>query len=505
MGCLTRRELLQAGAGALLSWTARAEASRSAASHSAEDLCFMPATDMAAAIRKKTVSPVEIVEALFARIHEVNPRVNAYCTLTEDAARAAAKKAEAALLRGESLPALHGVPLSVKDLVLTRGVRTMFGSAIRESFVPEEDAPSVERLIAAGAILLGKTTTPEFGFKGVTESPLTGVSRNPWNLAKTCGGSSGGAGAAVAAGLGPLAIGTDGGGSIRIPSSFNGIFGLKPSLGRVPVYPASPVPVLVHVGPMTRTVADAALMLQVMAGPDERDLLSLPAGPADYRKSSQGGIRGLRVAYSQNFGYARVDPEVARRTAEAARAFETDLGCRVETIDAGFENPWSDFSVLWVTSYGLRFRELLPAWESRMDPDLVKLVKHFERLRPADYANALAKRAALWDGVRKFFERYDLLLTPTLPVPPFEVGRIEPPGFAAAEDDIIPFGDWVPFTYPFNLTGQPAASIPCGFTGEGLPVGLQIIGRRFDDASVLRAAAAFEAARPWADQRPNLA
>jgi aspartyl-tRNA(Asn)/glutamyl-tRNA(Gln) amidotransferase subunit A len=356
--------------------------------------------------------------------------------------------------------------------------------------------------LSSGAIVIGKTTTPEFGFKGVTDSPVTGVSRNPWNLEKTCGGSSGGAGAAVATGLGPLAVGTDGAGSIRIPSSFNGIFGLKPSFGRVAVYPPSPVATLVHAGPMTRTVHDAALMLTAMAGPDERDLLSLPADPTDYLAACEGGIRGLRVAWSPTLGYANVDPEVARLTDGAAKVFESDLGCRVETVDPGFENPWSFFSVLWVTSYGLRLRALLSEWESRMDPDLVTLVRRCERLGPMDYGEALMKRAALWDITRKFFDQYNLLLTPTLPVPPFAAGRPAPETVSA--DPVMPWPDWVPFTYPWNLTGQPAATVPCGFTREGLPVGLQIIGRRFADATVLKAAAAFERARPWADRRPPL-
>jgi len=498
---ISRREFIQAGTAGLVALSS--PALRWAAAPG-QDLCFMPATALAAAIRAKKISPVEVMEAVFTWIHEVNPKINAFCTLTEESARRAAKEAESALMRGARLGALHGVPVSIKDLLITRGVRTMFGSRIREHFIPEEDAPSVAKLGAAGAILIGKTTTPEFGFKGVTDSPLTGLSRNPWNLAKTCGGSSGGAGAAVAAGLGPLAVGTDGGGSIRIPSSFNGVFGLKPSLGRVAVYPPSPVAILVHVGPMTRTVRDAALMLNAMAGPDERDLLSLPADSTDYLTASESGIRGLRVAWSPTLGYAKVDAEVARLTETAAKVFENDLGCRLEAADPGFESPWSFFSTLWVTSYGLRLGTLLPEWESRMDPDLVTLVKKMGDVGTTDYAEAMVRRAALWDVTRKFFDRYDLLLTPTLPVPPFDVGRIDPPGVPRDAAGMIPFADWVPFTYPWNLTGQPAASVPCGFTGDGLPVGLQIVGRRFADAAVLRAAAAFEQARPWADRRPSV-
>ena len=466
------------------------------------ELCFMPATVLAGEIRAKRISPVEVIDAVYARLHEINPKINAFCTLTEEKARLAAKESEAAVMRGGQLGALHGVPVSIKDLLLTRGVRTMYGSRIREHYIPEEDAPSVAKVLAAGAILIGKTTTPEHGFKAVTDSPLTGMTRNPWNLDKTCGGSSGGAGAAIAAGLGPLAIGTDAGGSIRIPCSFNGIFGLKPSFGRVAAYPPSPVPFLVHVGPMTRTVRDAALMLTTMAGPDERDLLSLPADATDYLSSCDRGIRGLRVAWSATLGYAKVDPEVAHLTQAAARVFESDLGCNVEAVDPGFGSPWSFFTVLWVTSCFLRLHSFLKEWESRMDPDLVKVVKQGERLAPTDYAEALANRSVLWETTRKVFDRYDLLLTPTVPVQPFDVGRIAPETISA-DKGLLPFGDWIPFTYPWNLTGQPTASVPCGFTREGLPVGLQIVGRRFADAMVLRAASAFEQVRPWVHARPS--
>lgn len=467
------------------------------------DLCFMPATALAVAIRAKRVSPVEVVNAIYARIHQINPRINAFCTLTEDQAHRTAKEAEAAVMRGDRLGALHGVPVSIKDVFLTRGVRTMFGSRIRENYVPDEDAPAVAKLFSAGAILIGKTTTPEFAFKPVTDSPLTGITRNPWDLNKTPGGSSGGAGAAIAAGLGPIALGSDAGGSIRLPSSFNAVFGLKPSFGRVAYYPSAPVP-LVHAGPMARTVRDAALMLNVTAGPDERDLASLPADATDYLSACEGGIRGLRVAWSSTLGYAKVDPQVAAVSEAAAKAFESSLGCKVEASDPGFESPWESLSILEAMSLALRFRGFLPEWGSRMDPDLVKLIKNIERLGPTDFAESLAKRFVLWDTTRKFFDRFDLLLTPTVPIPPFEAGRNSPDGMPVPGGSIMSFADWSPFTYPWNITGQPAASVPCGFTRDGLPVGLQIVGRRFADATVLRAAAAFEEARPWNEKRPSI-
>ena len=326
---LSRREFIQAssaGLSMLRPCLASADAAMQSASATAsDDLCFMPATVLAAAIRTKKVSPVDVVNAIYARIHQINPRINPFCTLTEEQANRAAKEAEAAVMRGDRLGALHGVPVSIKDVFLSRGVRTTFGSRIRENYVPEEDAPAVAKLLVAGAILIGKTTTPEFAFKPVTDSPLTGITRNPWDLSKTSGGSSGGAGAAVAAGLGPIAIGSDAGGSIRLPSSFNGIFGLKPSFGRVAYYPCPPVP-LVHAGPMARTVRDAALMLNVIAGPDERDLVSLPADSTDYLSAWEGGIRGLRVAWSSALGYAKVDPQGRGRDRSRSKGLREQPG-----------------------------------------------------------------------------------------------------------------------------------------------------------------------------------
>src|SRR5919109_3739581 len=300
----------------------------------AADLWYMTAIELTDAIRTKRVSPVEVTNAALPRIERLTPRLNAFCLVTAESARQAAQAAEQAVMRGEALGPLHGVPVSVKDLVITKGVRTMRGSKLYKHDTPAEDAPVVERLQAAGAIILGKTTTPEFGFKGVTDSPVTGITRNPWHLERTPGGSSGGAGAAVATGMGPLAVGTDGGGSIRIPSSFCGIYGLKPHLGRVPVYPASTIGDISHAGPMTRTVRDAALMLNAIAGADDRDRLSLPTSHPDYLQAIDGGIRGLRAAWSADLGFAVVDPQVKQVTAAAAAAF-SEVGCDVEEIDSG--------------------------------------------------------------------------------------------------------------------------------------------------------------------------
>jgi len=463
---------------------------------SANDLVWMSATDLATGIRSKRVSSVEAVEAVLRRIERINPAVNAYCSVTAEAARAAAQSAEAAVMRGDPLGPLHGVPFSVKDLVITKGVRTTFGSRIYADHVPAEDAPSVVRLKAAGGILVGKTTTPEFGWKGATDSPLLGITRNPWNLDRNPGGSSGGAAAAVAAGLAPLAVGTDGGGSIRIPGAFCGVFGLKPTCGLVAVYPASNTGTLSHVGPMTRTVQDAALMLQVMAGPDDRDPLSFPAQRWEFTADLDRGIHGLRVAWSPTLGYASADPEVRAATEAAAKRFQ-DLGCVVELVETVFDDPDPIWAPLFYGGIAGRLEDSLAEWRDRLDPGLVEVAEAGRRISAVEFVKASLARGAFHEQMRRFLTGFDLLLTPTLPVPPFAAGAERPP--------VCPPGSrlrWVAFTYPFNLTGQPAATVPCGFTRDGLPIGLQIVGRRLEDATVLRAAHAYEVAAPWADRRP---
>jgi aspartyl-tRNA(Asn)/glutamyl-tRNA(Gln) amidotransferase subunit A len=464
-----------------------------------DELSWLPATTLAGMIRRRKVSPVEVVNAILARIEALNPILNAFVTLTADQARRDARAAERALgKRGARLGPLHGVPFSVKDLVITRGVRTTFGTPLYRDNVPTEDAPIVARLKAAGAILLGKTNTPTMGWIGATHNLLFGIPRNPWNLDRSPGGSSGGASAAAAAGMGPLHVGTDGGGSIRIPASCTGIFGFKASFGRIPVYPASGAWSLSHVGPMTRTVADAALMMNVCAGPDERDPSSLPAERVDYVKALRGSLKGLRLAWSDDLGFADcVDPEVAAVCARAARAFR-DLGCRVEEVTPRWPSPFEAWSEIFCGGIATR---LAPALDRRaeIDAGLAKIIDATLRNAPTKYVQAWFDRLAWWQHPRAFFEKYDLLLTPTIACPPFKVGLDNPTEIAGRP--VVPYA-WIPFTYPFNLTGQPAASVPCGFTGDGLPVGLQIVGRRFADAAVLRAAAAFERLRPWAARRP---
>ena len=463
-----------------------------------EDLCFRSAVDLAADIRARRLSPVELAEAVLARIEALNPALNCFCTPTPEIALAEAKAAEEAVMCGRPLGLLHGIPYSIKDLQPTKGVRTMRGSKIFEEHVPDEDTPLERRLRDAGGVFLGKTTTPEFGWKGATDSPLTGITRNPWNIGRTPGGSSGGASAQVAAGLGPLAQGGDGGGSIRIPSSFTGIFGLKPTHGTVPYCPMPHNDHLSHLGPMTRTVADGALMLSAMAGYDPADRFSQPHGPRDFLGGLDAGVEGRKVFWSPTLGYANVDRQVAEAAARAARRFE-ELGAEVEEGDPGFGNPTDFFVVTYQSTIAGGLVQYLDEWEAEMDPGLVRLVRRGMEYSAVEYVRARLERLAFCERVARFFARYDLLLTPATAVPAFAVGQVTPDPERSEVEDLFA---WTPFSYPFNATGHPAASVPCGFTSDGLPIGLQIVGPLHEDRLVLRAAAAFERIAPWADRRP---
>jgi len=467
-----------------------------------EELCYMPALKMAEAIRKQEISCVEVVDTILERIEKINPKINAYCTVLTEEARQAAKEADEAVKQGKHLGPLHGVPVSIKDLIFTKGTRTTFGSKIFENFIPERDAIVVQRLKAAGAIILGKTNTPEFGYKLVTDNLLFGVTRNPWNLNLTSGGSSGGAGAAVAAGLGPLAVGGDVGGSIRVPSSFCGIFGFKPSFGRIPRYPELPGwETLAHNGPMTRTVRDAALMLDVTAGPHDADRLSLPDEKVSYLKSVESKPKELKVAWSIDLGYAVVDPQVRTIVEKAVKVFE-GLGWKLQEANLNFGDPEPIFRTMVLAEAAAALIDATGEWEDKIDPPLARLVEYGKDVSAIDYVRATFQRKEFWEKVYKFFEKYDVLLTPTLAVPPFAIE--EGMGPRVIDGKKVSILGWTAFTFPFNLTGQPAASVPCGWTREGLPIGLQIVGRRFDDATVLQVAAAFEEASPWAQKRPSI-
>jgi aspartyl-tRNA(Asn)/glutamyl-tRNA(Gln) amidotransferase subunit A len=456
------------------------------------DPATLSASELLTLYRRKQLSPVEATKAALERVRRFDAAVNAFCLVDEERALADARASEARWLHGEPRGLVDGVPATIKDLILTAGWPTLRGSQAIAADQPwDEDAPVTARLREQGAVPIGKTTTPEFGWKGVTDCALTGITRNPWDVGKTPGGSSGGAAAACALGMGVLHIGTDGGGSIRIPAGFSGIFGLKPSFGRVPAHPMSPFGTVAHIGPMTRTVTDAALMLTVLAMPDARDWHALPYDGRDYRIGLEQGVRGLKIAFSPTLGFAEVDPEVAAAVADAARVFE-ELGAIVEETDPGFADPQETFATHWYVGAANLLSGFSPEQRAMVDPGLREIAAAGARIPLLDYLAAVGRRGALGAQMRQFHERYDLLLTPTLPIAAFEAGRERPD--PAWQPRWI---HWAPFSSPFNLTQQPAASVPCGFTRAGLPVGLQIVGPMHDDALVLRAARAFEAARPW--------
>ncbi|HEU5424916.1 MAG TPA: amidase family protein, partial [Nitrolancea sp.] len=389
------------------------------------------------------------------------------------------------------------LPVSLKDLTVTKGIRTTRGSLLTADWVPEDDAPVTERVYAAGGVLLGKTNTPESGWKGESTNRVVGSSQNPWQIGRTPGGSSGGAGAAVAAGLGQLAQGTDGAGSIRIPASFCGIFGLKPSYGLVPYWPGSAVQSIAHVGPMTRTVRDGALLLDALAGPDPRDRGAIPPA-GNYLAACEGGVAGLRLGWAADLGFGRAEPAVEAAVEEAARVFQ-ELGATVEPVAPGWSDPFPIIDALWSSGMAAS-RPDFEQVRTLLDPGLARVIEHGLELRGVDVARAEVLRTQFYEDVRRFTAPFDLLLTPTVPVTAFAAGRDDPGEINGQARSYL---GWTYFTYPFNLTGQPAATVPAGFV-DGLPVGLQLVGRFRDDATVLRAAAAFESVRPWAAERPSL-
>jgi aspartyl-tRNA(Asn)/glutamyl-tRNA(Gln) amidotransferase subunit A len=454
------------------------------------DVAYASAVELGELYRNRTLSPVDVTQALFHWLDAREPKINALCVVDRDGATAAARASERRWLRGEPAGALDGVPVTIKDLILMRGFPTLRGSRLVDPVPDTDDAPATARVREAGAVILGKTTTPEFGWKALGDSPLTGITRNPWDLSRTPGGSSAGAAAACAAGIGPLHLGSDGAGSIRIPAAFTGVFGLKPSFGRVPAHPLSPMGLLAHLGPIARTVADAALMLSVIARADHRDPYALPPENKNYLDKLEEGVRGWRIAYSPTLGYAKLDPEIATAAAEAARRFE-DLGAIVEEVGAIFPSPRDALFTLWAAGLA----KLLAGFPDRrsepIDPGLIATAAAGERISAVDYLAADLVRTTLGRQMAEFHRNYDLLLTPTMPIPALPVGQdLNDP---ATERHWI---DWSPFSYPFNMTRQPAASISCGITKAGLPIGLQIIGPLYADDRVLRAARAFEQTQP---------
>ena len=466
----------------------------------AESLAFTPATQLAEMIRTKQLSPVELMRTVLARIEALNPKVNAFAYLAADAALDGARTAEAALMRGERLGRLHGVPVTIKDLADTADMPTQSGSHIYAGHQPSEDTPMVPRLREEGAIILGKTTTSEFGWTGVSRSPLTGITHNPWKHGMNAGASSAGAGAAAAAGFGPLHQGSDGAGSIRMPAHFCGVFGLKPTFGRVPYYPVSLGDYTSHNGPMARTVGDVALLLQSMAGPHPLDHTSLEAGPANYPARLREGIKGARIAYSPDLGHARVDPEVAALVAKAVARFQ-ELGATVEEVKTPWAAPGPELARFFWSAHLTRLIPLLDQWEAKMDPGLVACIRASEDVPVARYQTMRGHKMTYIANIHRWFQDWDFLLTPAVSVAAFPATDLMPAHWPRHDWDWM---SWAEFSYPFNMSWNPAASVPCGFTADGLPVGLQIVGKRFDDLGVLQASAAFEEAAPWADKRPVL-
>jgi aspartyl-tRNA(Asn)/glutamyl-tRNA(Gln) amidotransferase subunit A len=452
---------------------------------------------MARSIASGELSPVAAIEASVARLEETEPKLRSFVTVLADSARQAAKHAEAQASNGARGP-LFGVPISVKDLIAVADAPLTFGSRSMAGNVARNDAVAVERLRRAGAIIIGKTTTSEFGCKAVGESPLTGSTRNPWNLGKTAGGSSAGAAASVAAGVTPVALGTDGGGSIRIPAALTGLFGVKAQFGRVPVFPVAATPTLAHVCPIGRDVRDVAMLLGVLAGFDERDPHSVRDSFPDWLGACERDPRDLKVAWSPSFGYANPDPEV-REVAEAAVRAIAGMGCAVEEIDAPFDDPADLWTAEFYAGVGARLETALREQRALLDPDVATIVEHALAQPARAYYRAQRGRYDFRERVREFFDRFDLLLSPTLPMAGVDAGVSVPQGIVGR--NIV---TWVCYTYPFNLTGQPAASIPAGFTRDGLPVGLQIVSRAYREDDLFSIAAALEAVRPWAAQVPPL-
>ena len=465
----------------------------------ADDIAFLPATRLIELYRSKELSPVAVMAETLRRLERYEGAVNAFVLYDPDSAMTAARESEARWRRGEPRGLLDGVPIALKDTLLTRGWPRLVGSkTIDPNQAWHEDSPATARLREAGALFFGKTTTPEFGWKAVTDSPLTGITRNPWNLERTPGGSSGGSAAAVLAGICPLAVGTDAGGSIRIPAAFSGIFGLKPTFGRVAVYPPSAFGDVAHVGPMSRSVADAALMLDAIKGPDSRDWYSLPDDGIAYRdRVRAASFRGKRIALSPTLGYAEPAPAV-REAVERAAAVFAEHGAVVEPADPFRESPKPIFETLALGGFWALLRAQRPEAVALMDPGLVAECRRGAAVTQEQYVAAVIRRVSLGAALRQFFDCYDLLLSPTMPIPA---------AYADPRDDGQPnpnnFGEWMPYTYPFNLTKNPSASIPCGFA-DGLPIGLQVTGPLYEDLAVLQACRAYEDAAGQAWPSPAL-
>ena len=459
------------------------------------ELAYATIGSLSQSLEAKRLSPTELLEDVLARIEAAEPVLNAFAHLDIEGSEASARAAEARQMRGERLSPLDGIPTSIKDLIAQKDLPQRFGSRATPDTPVVADAPSVERLRAAGAVLLGKSTTSEFGCKAVGDSPLTGITRNPWNLDKTPGGSSAGAAAMVAAGIVPYAVGTDGGGSLRIPAALTGLVGVKGQFGRIPVYPTSATPTLAHVGPLARTAEDAAVAFSAMAGYDARDPFSV-AGPVPDVLAAARDDRHLRIAWSPTFGFARLDEEVLFLTSQAVRRLEA-LGHTVEEVAAPFDDPLEIWNAEFYAGVGTKLRQTIDETPEWLDPAVLEVLKTAVSQEMETYYATVFARYAFRDRMHTLFGTYDALISPTLPVAGLEVGRDVPAGLS--DRSIV---SWVFYTYPFNLTGQPAASIPVGFTDAGLPVGLQIAARNHDEAALFALAGQYERVHGSPEQRP---
>lgn len=463
------------------------------------EILRMTAVELLQRYRDKTLSPVDVAGAMLDQIERLDKHTNGFCLVDRETSLDLARESEQRYHKGEARGLVDGVPVAVKDVFLTPMWPTIKGSyTVDPQSTLNKSAPATAALARHGYVPIGKTTTPEFGWKGVTDNPVDGVTNNPWNPEKTAGGSSGGSGVAVALGMAPLALGTDAGGSIRIPAGFCGIVGLKPSFGEVPHWPASPFGTLAHAGPMTWTVEDAALMMNVLCEPDHRDTNAIPRRNIDYLANLNKGVKGLKIAYSPNLGYVDVNPEVEAAVAQAAKVFE-ELGAEVVRVDPGFSDPLGAFGHLFYGGAANAMRDLGSKKRERMDPELVKVAEKAARLSMLDYMGAVNESMALRERMANFHRKYDLLLTPSLPITAFETGREVPRDWPSTR-----WPTWTPFTYPFNMTGQPGLSVPCGFDKAGLPISLQLVGARFNDALLLQAGHAYQQAAPLTDRRPEL-
>lgn len=461
------------------------------------ELSFLTVSELSRAFDTKTLSPVEVLDDVLRRLDILEPRLNMFAALDVEGARACARESEERQMRGERRSLLDGIPTSIKDLIAQKGLPLRFGSRSTSDVPATIDAPAVERLRAAGAVLLGKSTTSEFGCKAVGDCPLTGITRNPWNIEMTPGGSSCGAAAMVSAGVVPFAIGTDGGGSVRIPASLTGLFGVKAQFGRVPVHPVSATPTLAHVGPLARTVEDAAIVLSHISGHDRRDPYSV-AGPVPNYLTASRSKRRLKIAWSTTLGFAKPEPEVVALTTAAVKRFE-ELGHEVQEFDHVMDDPEAMWNAEFYAGVGTRLKSVVVNSPDLVDPAVLEVLRVAIAQDMHSYYSRVFDRYAFRNAVREFFEHFDLLATPTLPVPAFAAGIDFPP--SQPNRSIV---SWVYYTYPFNLTGQPAASINAGFTGDGLPVGLQLVAGINDEETIFTACGAYERAFGDTDRRPPL-